>query len=35
MLITADTDIIPAITMARTQRPKITIVAQFPPRRES
>lgn len=35
LLITADTDIIPAIKMAQAQDSAATIVAQFPPRRES
>lgn len=35
MLITADTDVIPAIQTARRLDPRSTIIAQFPPRRES
>lgn len=35
MLVTADTDVIPAVRMARSLDPNATILAQFPPRRES
>ncbi|UOR02047.1 NYN domain-containing protein [Leucobacter allii] len=35
MLLTADTDVIPAVRMAASLDPQATILAQFPPRRES